>query len=256
MKRILFALTALVLVIGTVGAGTFAYFSDEAFSKQNSFKAGTLSIDDSKVAESDAITIGNMAPGDVTAPFTITIKNNGNINLGWLGDWQFTGGVNDSVDLKNALYVHYAKMEFLSPSNQNWLDDETQGYEADGSDVFISDGVGHGPYPSWFNTLAGQGLFRVVSLNLFNNNAGMVPDSVYEHAGALKPNYSYRLTVKFGFAPGAGNDYQGLGPVTAKLRVAATQINSAALQAQGVPQASANGLVTWMNNQIADQTED
>jgi hypothetical protein len=84
----------------------------------------------------------------------------------------------------------------------------------------------------------------------------MVPGSVYEHAGALKPNYSYKLTVRFGFAPTAGNEYQGLGPVTAKLQVNATQINSAALEAQGVPAATAPGLVTWANSQIADQAED
>ena len=47
----------------------------------------------------------------------------------------------------------------------------------------------------------------------------------------------------------------GIGTVQVKLVVNATQINSAALQAQGVPAASAPGLVTWMNNQIADQTE-
>lgn len=233
------------------GAGTLAYFSDTETSTGNTFTAGTLSIDNNGLTNAVAITIPNMAPGDVTGEYSVTIKNDGDIDLAWLGDWQFAG----SPTLMNALYIDYAKMEFLSPTGADWCSDTTGGYEADGSDLFILNGVGHGPYPSWYNTLASMSTFSVVTFNNWNNNAGMVPGSVYEHAGALKPGYSYKLTVKFGFAPGAGNGYQSLGPVTAQLKVDATQINSAALELQGVPSASAPGLVTWMNAQIADQTE-
>jgi hypothetical protein len=51
----------------------------------------------------------------------------------------------------------------------------------------------------------------------------------YEHIGALKPGYSYKLTVKFGFAALADNTYQGDGPVNVALTVDAFQMARAAL---------------------------
>jgi predicted ribosomally synthesized peptide with SipW-like signal peptide len=250
VKKLLFTLMACILCLGLVG-GAFAYFTDTETSTANSFTAGTLSIDNNELTSVAAFTLPNMAPGDVTGEYSIIIRNDGSLNLGWLGDWQFTG----SSALMDALYIDSAKMEFLSPTLANWLNDLTPGYEVGGADLFIENGSGHGPYASWFTSLAALSSFGVVSFNLFNDNAGMIPGSVFEHAGALKPGYAYRLTIKFGFAAGAGNAYQGLGPVTAKLQVKATQIVAAALVLQGVPVASAPGLVTWMNAQIADQTE-
>jgi len=253
-RKVLASLLVIAVVAGLVGAATWAYFSDTATSSENTFTAGELSIDNAGVTGAAAFTISNMAPGDVTDEYSVTIKNDGTIDLAWLGDWQFTDG-----SLYNALYIDYAKMEFLSPTGANWLDDPAAGYEADGSDLFILDGRGHGPYPGPYNDLADLSPFKVVTFNNWNNNPTMVPGSVYEHAGALRPGYSYKLTVKFGFAPGAGNGYQNLGPVTAKLVVNATQINSAALQLQGVPAATADAWTVpgtgWMNVQIADQDE-
>lgn len=261
MKRILMSLMAIVLlVIGLVGAGTAAYFSDTATSAGNTFTAGTLDIGEEGLTDAAVITLDNMAPGDVSGPFVVVITNAGSLNLAWLGDWQFEG----DPDLMDALYIASARMEFLAPDGSpSWLDDDTTGYgpgggaatNDNGQDNFITNGTGSGPYSGWYTTLAGLSEFSVVTFNNWNDNAGMVPGSVYEHAGALKPNYSYRLTVTFGMAPGAGNVYQDLGPVTASLTVNATQINAAALELQGVPAASAPGLVTWMNAQIADQVE-
>jgi predicted ribosomally synthesized peptide with SipW-like signal peptide len=247
VKKILFSIMAVGLAIGLVG-GAFAYFSDTATSTTNSFTAGTLSITNSELTGATAFTIPNMAPGDVSPEYSVIIRNDGSINLGWLGDWQFTADAG-AAPLYDALYIDYAKMEFLTPNGLgNWA--------AEGTDTFITKGVGSGPYPTWYNTLAAASLFGVVSLNQWNDNAGMVPGSVYEHAGALKPGYAYRLTVKFGMAELAGDAYQGLGAVKVKLQVNATQIKSAALQAKGVPVAQADWLAgTFMPNQIADQVE-
>lgn len=44
MKKTLFTMMALVLVIGLAGAGTFAYFSDTETSTDNTFTAGTLDL--------------------------------------------------------------------------------------------------------------------------------------------------------------------------------------------------------------------
>lgn len=258
--KIFKSLSLIAAAVALIVGATYAYFSDSVTSSENTFSSGTLSINDSKLTDAVELEIENMAPGDVSDEYSVVIENNGTINLAWLGDWQFSGGDGGSVDLKDALYIDYAKMEFLSPTDDNWLDDSTLGYEPDGSDIFIEDGVGHGPYPGPYTALIG-GPLSVLSLNQWNNNSTMVPSSDYEHAGALKPNYKYRLTVKFGFAPSAGNDYQNLGPVTAKLQVNATQINTDALQDQGVPAATADEWTKltpttgWLHNQIADQIE-
>lgn len=45
MKKILFSLMTLVLVVGMIGAGAFAYFSDTETSTGNTFTAGTIDID-------------------------------------------------------------------------------------------------------------------------------------------------------------------------------------------------------------------
>ncbi len=246
MKRVLFGIIALVLSLGMIGSA-FAYFSDTATSTTNTFTAGTLSIDDSELTTATSLTINNMAPGDITDPISFIIRNNGSINLAWLGDWQFSG----NATLMGALYIADAKMEFLSPTLADWNSDPTPGYDPGGADHFIVNGTGSGPYPAFYTALAGLSGFNVITFNSWNNNAAMVPGSVYEHAGALKPGYSYKLTVKFGFAAGAGNEYQGLGPVTVKFKVDAAQIVAAQISALTGGWAD----ITWLNAQIADQTE-
>ena len=241
---------AVVLCIGLVG-GAFAYFTDTETSSTNSFTAGTLTISDTGITSAGPIVITCMAPGDVTDKLVYTIENDGCLDLIWFADWQFTSTV-DTHDLMDALYIDYAKMEFLNPAETAvWLDEAipANGYETDGSDLFILDGVGHGPYPTWYNTLAALSGFGVVTLTNWDDNNGM-GTTPYEHVGALKAGYKYRLTVKFGFAPGASNDYQGEGPVTVKLVVDAIQLNLDQLTTKGYP-----ALWTWLNNQIADQTE-
>lgn len=260
MNKILKSVAVIAFVAAIAVGATSAYFSDTATSSTNTFTSGTLSLKNEGLVDAPAITIPNMAPGDVSPEYSIIIKNDGSMNLAWLGNWQFDGGVDGETDLKNALYIDYAKMEFLAPNGTtSWLDDATTGYgpvsgpatDTNGQDVFIENGTGHGPYSSWYTTLAGASPFGVVSFNKWNDNAGMVPGSVYEHAGALKPGYSYKLTVKFGMAAGATDLYQGLGPVTAKLQVNATQLVSSQISALTGSWAD----MTWLNNQIADQVE-
>ncbi len=69
MKKILISLLSLILVIGLVGLGAFAYFSDTETSSGNVFTAGTLDLrvdgqDDPYVAK---FTLSNLKPGDATA---------------------------------------------------------------------------------------------------------------------------------------------------------------------------------------------
>ena len=133
-----------VMVIGMLGSG--AWFTDTATSSTAAISSGTLSIDDGKVSEAVLGTVANMAPGDVTNDATITIKNNGSLPLAWFGNL-IVGG---DPELKDAIYIDYAQMEFLAPGSGTW---ET-------TDNFIANGVGAGTYPGWFNTLARTHLIK------------------------------------------------------------------------------------------------
>jgi len=72
MRKLLLSMLAIFLVIGLVGAGSFAWFQDTETSTGNTFSAGTLDL---KVSDDDegfgdgvsaTWTMSNMAPG-VTA---------------------------------------------------------------------------------------------------------------------------------------------------------------------------------------------
>ena len=84
MKKILMSLMAIALVVGLVGAGVVASFSDEETSTGNTFTAGTLDLkvggqDDPNVV---ALDIGPMAPG-ATGYNTWAVTNTGNIAGGF-----------------------------------------------------------------------------------------------------------------------------------------------------------------------------
>ena len=80
MKKILISLMAIALVIGLVGAGTMAYFSDEETSSDNIFQAGVVDLK-MKVNsfESGKVEFKNIAPCKDLAPVTIAFTNLGNI---------------------------------------------------------------------------------------------------------------------------------------------------------------------------------
>lgn len=65
MKKIVGLILALVLIIGLVGAGTYAYFSDTESSVDNTLTAGTLDLNieggDIAITTFD---VSNVAPGD------------------------------------------------------------------------------------------------------------------------------------------------------------------------------------------------
>jgi hypothetical protein len=232
MILVLIIAAVAVMAYGLLGAG--AWFSDTVTSPPvASLHSGTLSINDGALVQHSIGTIDNMAPGDKTGDVVLYITNNGNIPLAWFGDL-----VIDGPDmLKDAIYIDNAQMEFLGG---NW--DEA-------TDNFITNGVGSGPYPDWYNHLASLSSFNVVSLSVFDGNAAMgsVP---YEFKGALKPGYAYRLTLRFGFAETAGNDYQNLGPLNLTFKVDATQVTAGALDALLPGQ---SGDITWFNTQLANQ---
>jgi hypothetical protein len=233
-KPALFVGAIAVLVIGLLGSG--AWFTDTVTSPTSSTSSGTLSLQDAGLTTFDLGTISNMAPGEKTQDVVITIKNDGNINLAWFGNLVITG---DPV-LQDALYIDYALMQFEGGA---WAEPDYN---------FIANGVGAGPYPGWWNTLASQSPFGVVTLKKFDANNGM-GSTPYEFMGALRPNFNYKLTLRFGFAEGAGNEYQGLGPVNLSFQVHATQISAGALNAFEAGFGTTH--LVWLNQQIANQID-
>lgn len=81
MKKILGLIVVALLVIGLVGGGTYAYFSDVETSEDNTFTAGTLdlSVDTENPWDTTKITASAMKPGD-SGVATMTLKNEGNID--------------------------------------------------------------------------------------------------------------------------------------------------------------------------------
>jgi predicted ribosomally synthesized peptide with SipW-like signal peptide len=237
-KKILASIVVIGILALAMGWGTYSWFTDTETSSSNTFTAGTLDVGLQEL-ETTEITISNMAPGDLTGDWVINITNTGTLNLAWFGDLVITGG----VKLREAIYIDYAQMEFLKPDGTSW----------EQTDNFIKEGRGSGSYPDWYNYLADLSPFHVVTLKNFDDNEGMCPGTPYEFMGALKPGYKYRLTLRFGFAPGAGNEYQGnvVNPITINFKVDATQINAAALEALHPTLSNHLG---WLEAQIAKQT--
>jgi predicted ribosomally synthesized peptide with SipW-like signal peptide len=241
-KKIILSLSVIGIAAASAIGGTVAYFSYTGTSVGNTFTAGTLKLDGSGIDSFNLGVIPPMAPGEKTGNAVITIKNTGTIPLAWFGDLVVSG--NDK--LKEAIYIDSATMEFLSyygvPNASGWPEP---------TDNFITNGTGSGSYPTWYNTMASSSPFKVNTLSVFdgNNGMGVAP---YEFMGALKPGYSYRLTLKFGFAPGAGNEYQGIGSLTVSFKADATQVNAEAISKINSSWA-ASALVTWMNTQLSNQ---
>ena len=81
MKKILGLTIAALMVIGMVGGGTYAYFSDVETSASNILTAGTLDL---KTNDADGVTATldatNMAPADIEGPATVTLKNAGSLD--------------------------------------------------------------------------------------------------------------------------------------------------------------------------------
>ena len=82
MKKILFAVIALVLCLGMVG-GAFAYFSDTATSVNNTFSAGDVDVTIGGELAAGVLLTG-MAPGDEVTK-TMWVQNDGSLPIWFAG---------------------------------------------------------------------------------------------------------------------------------------------------------------------------
>lgn len=234
-KPALLLTAVLIMVFGIINSG--AWFSASKTADGGTLQSGTLSIGDPGAYGFSLGSVPPMAPGDKTNDVVIYVNNTGTTNLAWFGDLVISG----SPKLQKAIYIDYAKMEFLG------------GTWAEPDDNFILGGKGSGPYPDWYNTLAAKNTFGLVGLDVFDGSSGM-GSAPYEFMGALKPGFAYKLTLRFGFAEQADNSYQGLGPLSISYKVDATQIKTGALNALHAGFGDNTDNVKWLNDQIANQT--
>lgn len=252
-KKILSSLIVMGLSATLIGGATFAWFSDSAANTTNTFTAGTLSIDNSKITSVDFSVGGLIAPGDsITDEVkSIDIVNNGNLNLATV--FRFfpqttlnSDGTNASVNLSDAIVIDSMKMEFKTPGNNTWAT----------ADEFIKDGVGS-PTGSYYDGYKDAAFGNKITLSKFLTNNGMLPGGLGWQMGALKPGYSYRLSFNFKLAGEAGNAYQGVTQ-NIQFKAFATQINADAIDEMfrplGITDLGASH-TKWFNDQIADQTE-
>ena len=109
MKKITFMVVGILLVIGLIGAGTWAYFSDTETSEGNTFTAGTIDIaldgeDNGGVAYATTyFNVANMAPGDTETAY-LEINNTGTLDLLFRG-YLDTDTKVDAKDLDSQLVV-------------------------------------------------------------------------------------------------------------------------------------------------------
>jgi len=82
MKKILISVMSLALVVGLLGAGAMAYFSDVETSEGNTFTAGTLDLamDDQNPCVSAIFTFPDIRPCEDLDPIVIKLKNVGQNN--------------------------------------------------------------------------------------------------------------------------------------------------------------------------------
>lgn len=227
-KPTLLLAALIIMAIGMLNSG--AWFTDTVSTPKETVVAGTLSIQDGPLFELDLGELGNMAPGDVTDPVSIIIKNDGSLDLVWVGDLVVEG---NSI-LKEAIYIETGKMDFSWPEKD---------------DPFITNGQGSGDYPGAYNAIAKMNRFGLVGLDKFDGTSamGVAP---YEFTGALKPGQSYTLTLAFGMASGADNAYQGLGDLKIGFAVKATQYNQEAMRGWHLP--TLNNYA-WYGTQLKNQ---
>jgi len=176
VRKILFSLMTLVLVVGMVGGGAFAYFSDYETSTGNTFTAGTIDIDvdgQNPWTRVDFVIAPTAKPcEDYFDTMTITNVGNNDLEL-WkhIGDLVCAGGLNPEPE---------QEQEASTGVNDNLAAVVDYDLEVDGVIVI----------PKGSQTLADR-------------------DCVWIHLGTLVPDQVMTVVQSYHIMADAGNEYQG-----------------------------------------------
>jgi predicted ribosomally synthesized peptide with SipW-like signal peptide len=186
MKKIIILVAALVAVIGTLSAGTFAYFTDTANSTGNIITAGTLYLDSG--APQAQVGLSTATPGgskaillDATTAYVypgtwgmgqIKFQNLG--NLGGTLDLKTSGtltNVNGSVTKFQALGHGAAGDAQYDTQIALWLDKDNDGWDS-GDVALLSDGTTvNYSAPTTGTATSGSTLTIINSSNPFTDSA-------------------------------------------------------------------------------------
>ena len=137
MKKILGLSVAALLVMGLVGSGTWAYFSDTETSTGNTFAAGTLDLTVNSTDTNQVMfTVGTLKPGDDDGgdPGTLSLENIGSavadlsINTTGLTNTESSGGTEFEGDGAPGELGGYLQISV-------WIDMNANAAYNDGTDV-------------------------------------------------------------------------------------------------------------------------
>ena len=214
MRKLLLSMLATFLVIGLVGAGTFAWFQDQETSTGNIFQAGTLDLKIRDFADgqnwTDGVTktwqMSNMTPGVTTVFGAVELKKEGSIAADHL-EITCSYTVNDDPDVESDTdketwkfperFAKYMQITEMIYSNGAWRFNCLTGQKyirVDG--VWVPDGA---PQAKWrIDDLDGVGGVSLYDLNQVPLDDLTPPDG---------SNTQLDLTLKF--HQNAGNDLQG-----------------------------------------------
>lgn len=152
-KRILFSVMTLILVVGLVGAGAFAYFTDVEYSKDNVMSAGTLDIEIADIGEpygnvpvsATFNSPANLAPGQTFETGPVYLKNVGTMDIGWI--WArfcnlvHSEGVNTDAELSDTParcdISKYIKLVSVSESNNGGSSYDKTTFDSGLADAFL-----------------------------------------------------------------------------------------------------------------------
>ena len=120
MKKIIITLLAVLVTIGLIGIGTYAYFTDIAVSGTNTLQAGTLSISVDETTSVDW-TINNIKPGDKIEGF-VRLVNDGSLPISVItGNLVITSDItpNRSEAGGFADVIEVTRIEYITPDGSH-----------------------------------------------------------------------------------------------------------------------------------------
>ncbi len=240
------------MLIAVVGGGaiaaTRAYFTSQNVLGSSTVSSGTLSVNTTSNGKGylDLGTFSKLEPGAHTDWYTITVKNNGNLNEAVFGKFRLS----EDGGLASALKLYDYKVEYYKADGTpvtRWATNDNYYGTAQNEDYFIKNGdesslwapVGSADLTEWTSVIG--------------DGAEDLPPYSWDMEG-LKPGYYYTISFRLEMDPNADNTYQNKY-VKLGYEVYSTQVDADALAGMsttlgGVPATTLSGTYTYLLNQV------